>query len=55
MTETIDFTNGEDYYNRKGKLRSRTKSVPESVELLLNGLNNSLSEYILKDNSSEKW
>lgn len=55
ITESIDFTNGEDYYNRKGKLRSRTKSVPESVELLLNGLNISLNEYILKDNSSEKW
>ena len=55
MTETIDFTNGESYYNRKGKLRSRTKSVPESVEVLLNGLNNSLSEYILKDDSTEKW
>jgi|GEM_PF-756481 len=55
ITETIDFSNGENYYNRKGKLRSRTKSVPESVEVLLNGLNNSLNEYILKDASTEKW
>lgn len=55
MTENIDFSTGANYYNKKGKLKNLTKSVPESIEILLNGLNASLNEYILKDNSSEKW
>lgn len=55
MTETVVFSTGEYYYNKKGKLKTRTKSVPESVEILLNGLNTSLNKYILKENSLEKW
>lgn len=55
MTETVVFSTGEYYYNKKGALKSRTKTIPESVEILLNGLNDSLNKYILKESSSEKW
>lgn len=55
MIETIDFSNGEKYYNRKGNLRGRTKTVPASVEILLNGLNQNLTNYITEKSSTEKW
>lgn len=55
MIQTIDLTNGKDYYNRNGQLKNVTKTVPEAVENLLNNLNESLNKYILKDNSSEDW
>lgn len=54
-TEHIDFTTGQYYYNRNGKLKSRTATIPGSVELLLNNLNNRLVDYITKDNVDEGW
>ena len=54
-TERIDFTTGQYYYNRKGKLKSRTATIPASVELLLNNLNNRLIDYITKDDAPEEW
>jgi hypothetical protein len=55
ITEVIDFENGEDYYRRNGKLKGRTKDIPESVENLLNGLSNSLTEYINNSTKKEEW
>lgn len=53
-TISIDFTNGEEYY-RRGKLKSRTRTIPKAVEDLLNDLSNSLNEYVVKEESTKEW
>jgi hypothetical protein len=48
-TVTINFDNGLQWYN-KGEVRKMFKTIPSSIENLLNGLNDSLFAYL----SSEK-
>ncbi|WP_233881834.1 DUF4468 domain-containing protein [Tenacibaculum piscium] len=46
----ISFNSGQVFYNRKGRLKSVSNSVPRSIEDLFNSLNLSLKNYVKSHN-----
>jgi hypothetical protein len=50
---SFDFNNTTIYFNKKGELKSSVKNFPKDLELLFNGLNESLKNYILELNKKE--
>ena len=53
MNVQVDFTDGSGYYNKKGKLRKATESVPTSISDLSNTLNASLLKHMTS--KEEEW
>ena len=55
-TVLIDFDNGAVWYN-KGEIRKMYKTIPSAIEMLLNGLNDSLFKYVSSqiDVKKEDW
>ena len=54
---SISFDSGADLYNNKGEIRNAWKDIPSGVENLLNGLNDSLFNYVSSqiDVKKEDW
>lgn len=53
LTVTVDFYDGSGYYNKKGKIKKATETVPTSISDLFNGLNTSLLDHITAE--EEEW